>query len=245
MSKSSAPLIIGGMACCLLSVSAGVGGYLVFSGSDECGNTFANNYTSNATSNAGCTFGCANVSANNYTSTGTSNVSCTFAVIDAIEGCMDPLASNELSTATSNVGCTYACKTTVTKRLEVGHHLPEEWVGRGSDYRWIGTDENDAPFAGKTVDLDNVISCNPERLNDLGKTHWRDTFSVSVPEDGKILVTRTDDGVPTVGTITGGSLGDVVHEVTQDQITAWEDGGNANWGGWGQELEINCEVCTD
>ena len=112
MSKSSAPLIIGGMACCLLSVSAGVGGYLVFSGSDECGNTFANNYTSNATSNAGCTFGCANVSANNYTSKGTSNVSCTYDVIDA-----------------------NACKTTVTKRLEVGHHLPEEWVGRGSDYR--------------------------------------------------------------------------------------------------------------
>jgi hypothetical protein len=88
MSKSSAPLIIGGV-CCLLSVSAGVGGYLVYDHQQQCGNTSANNYTSDATSNAGCTFGCANVEANNYTSTGTSNVSCTFDDIDDIVGCMD------------------------------------------------------------------------------------------------------------------------------------------------------------
>ena len=105
MSKSSAPLIIGGV-CCLLSVSAAAGGYLWYDNNQQCANTSANNYTSDATSNAGCTFGCANVSANNYTSTGTSNVSCTY---DVIEGCMDPNANTYLATSTSNVAdmCTY------------------------------------------------------------------------------------------------------------------------------------------
>ena len=88
MSKSSAPLIIGGV-CCLLSVSAAAGGYLWYDNNKQCANTSANNYTSDATSNAGCTFGCANVEATNYTSTGTSNVNCTFDVIDDIVGCMD------------------------------------------------------------------------------------------------------------------------------------------------------------
>jgi hypothetical protein len=233
MSKSSAPLIIGGMACCLLSVSAGVGGYLVFSGSDECANTSANNYTSDATSNAGCTFGCANVEANNYTSTGTSNVSCTF---DVIEGCLDTEAINYLSTATSNVGCTYACKNPVTQKVTVGHHLPDGWVGSGSDYKWIGN--NSTPYGPKIVDVDNVISCDPQRLNNLDKTQWKDKFNVTVPSDDKISVKRIDDGIPSPGTVNTFTL-------TQDEITAWEEAGNTNWGGWGQELEINCEVCTD
>ena len=76
MSKSSAPLIIVGMACCLLSVSAGVGGYLVYDHQQQCANMYANNYTSDATSNVGCTFNPSDSSSNTSTSnTSTSNTS--------------------------------------------------------------------------------------------------------------------------------------------------------------------------
>ena len=74
MSNSSAPLIIGGMVCCLLSVSAGVGGYLVYDHQQQCANIYANNYTSDATSNVGCTFNPSDSSSNTSTSnTSTSN----------------------------------------------------------------------------------------------------------------------------------------------------------------------------
>ena len=61
-------------------------------------------------------------------------------------------------------------------------------------------------------------------------------------DDGEIFVVRTDDGVPAAGSIT---VGDDVYEVTDADIKRWKDAGNTNWGGWGQELELDCKVCND